>query len=78
MCEGPDPEATCQKRSPGPVPELRMPRWRWWTHGHREGSIAPHLIGAQWNITEEWAIIAETNLAFSDRQQFMMQLGYRF
>ncbi len=37
-----------------------------------------YLIGAQWNITEEWAIIAETNLAFSDRQQFMMQLGYRF
>lgn len=37
-----------------------------------------YLIGAQWNITEEWAVIAETNLAFSDRQQFMMQLGYRF
>jgi len=37
-----------------------------------------YLIGAQWNITEEWAIIAETNFAFSDRQQFMMQLGYRF
>ena len=37
-----------------------------------------YLIGAQWNITEEWAVIAETNFAFSDRQQFMMQLGYRF
>ena len=37
-----------------------------------------YLIGGQWNITEEWAIIAETNFAFSDRQQFMMQLGYRF
>jgi len=37
-----------------------------------------YLIGAQWNITEEWSVIAETNLAFSDRQQFMMQLGYRF
>ena len=37
-----------------------------------------YLIGAQWNITEEWAIIAETNFAFSDRQQFMMQIGYRF
>lgn len=37
-----------------------------------------YLIGAQWNITEEWSIIAETNFAFSDRQQFMFQLGYRF
>ena len=37
-----------------------------------------YLIGAQWNITEEWAVIAETNFAFSDRQQFMMQIGYRF
>ena len=37
-----------------------------------------YLIGAQWNITEEWAVIAETNFAFSDRQQFMMQLGYSF
>jgi|GEM_PF-105716 len=37
-----------------------------------------YLIGAQWNITEEWAVIAETNFAFSDRQQFMFQLGYRF
>lgn len=37
-----------------------------------------YLIGAQWNITEEWAVIAETNFAFSDRQQFMMQFGYRF
>jgi len=37
-----------------------------------------YLIGGQWNITEEWAVIAETNFAFSDRQQFMMQLGYRF
>jgi len=37
-----------------------------------------YLIGAQWNITEEWAVIAETNFAFSDRQQFMMQVGYRF
>ena len=37
-----------------------------------------YLIGAQWNITEEWAVIAETNFAFSDRQQFMVQLGYRF
>lgn len=37
-----------------------------------------YLIGGQWNITEEWAIIAETNFAFSERQQFMMQVGYRF
>jgi hypothetical protein len=37
-----------------------------------------YLIGGQWNITEEWSIIAETNFAFSDRQQFMFQLGYRF
>jgi len=37
-----------------------------------------YLVGAQWNITEEWAVIAETNFAFSDRQQFMMQVGYRF
>ena len=37
-----------------------------------------YLIGGQWNITEEWSVIAETNIAFSDRQQFMMQLGYRF
>ncbi|QBG36921.1 hypothetical protein [Litorilituus sediminis] len=37
-----------------------------------------YLLGAQWNITEEWAVIAETNFAFSDRQQFMMQIGYRF
>jgi hypothetical protein len=37
-----------------------------------------YLIGAQWNISEEWSIIAETNFAFSDRQQFMFQLGYRF
>ncbi|WP_343815151.1 hypothetical protein [Colwellia asteriadis] len=37
-----------------------------------------YLIGGQWNITEEWSVIAETNFAFSDRQQFMMQLGYRF
>ena len=37
-----------------------------------------YLIGAQWNITEEWSVIAETNFAFSDRQQLMMLLGYRF
>lgn len=37
-----------------------------------------YLIGGQWNITEEWALIVESNIAFSDRQQFMMQLGYRF
>lgn len=37
-----------------------------------------YLIGGQWNISEEWSIIAESNFAFSDRQQFMMQLGYRF
>ncbi|TYK64994.1 hypothetical protein [Colwellia echini] len=37
-----------------------------------------YLIGGQWNISEEWALIAETSFAFSDRQQFMMQLGYRF
>lgn len=37
-----------------------------------------YLIGGQWNITEEWSIIAESSFAFSDRQQFMMQFGYRF
>ncbi|MBU2871703.1 hypothetical protein [Colwellia sp. E2M01] len=37
-----------------------------------------YLIGGQWNISKEWALIAETSFAFSDRQQFMMQLGYRF
>lgn len=37
-----------------------------------------YLIGGQWNISEEWSIIAESSFAFSDRQQVMMQLGYRF
>ncbi len=36
-----------------------------------------YLIGGQWNITEEWSIIAETNFAFGDRQQVMIQAGYR-
>jgi hypothetical protein len=36
------------------------------------------LIGGQWNFSEEWSVILETNFGFSDRKQFMMQVGYRF
>ena len=36
-----------------------------------------YLIGGQWNFTEEWSLIAETNIGFGDRQQLMFQLGYR-
>ena len=36
-----------------------------------------YLIGGQWNFSEEWSLLVESNVGFGDRQQLMLQLGYR-
>lgn len=37
-----------------------------------------YLIGSIWNINENWSLLMQSSFLLSKRQQFMMQLGYRF